>query len=160
MIRRGVLQFLRCAVQNETAVSAPRKRAPRKVQPRRQKSAPLAVVSLTYLGFRSARQTLALQTAAATERFRDLLRKREGAVFGVKLGLKTRGCNGLSYTLNYCEEGPAKWDEVVTIDDNLKIVIDSKALLHVLGTKVVREAINRTARVLNASFSNTGLGGR
>uniref|UniRef100_A0A7S4JIG3 Core domain-containing protein n=1 Tax=Paramoeba aestuarina TaxID=180227 RepID=A0A7S4JIG3_9EUKA len=72
-------------------------------------------------------------TPAATNRVRSLLSQQPGAS-ALRIGVKTRGCSGMSYTIDYQDERPSKFDEVVDIGDEQKIVIDPKALLHVIGT--------------------------
>ncbi|CAH1772441.1 unnamed protein product [Owenia fusiformis] len=70
---------------------------------------------------------------AAVSRIKELLQEKPTAV-GFKIGVKTRGCNGLSYTLDYATE-KGKFDEEV-IQDGIKILIDSKAQLTLLGTEM------------------------
>lgn len=72
-------------------------------------------------------------TSNAVNRIKELLQLSPGAT-GVKVGVKERGCNGLSYTLNYIDE-IKKFDEVVN-QDGVKVVIDSKAQLSLLGSEM------------------------
>jgi iron-sulfur cluster assembly protein len=48
------------------------------------------------------------------------------------LGVRARGCSGLSYTLEYADE-ISKFDEIVE-NDGIKILIDPKAVMFLLGT--------------------------
>lgn len=70
-------------------------------------------------------------TDAAADRLRGLY-ARPGAKRFLRIGVKTKGCSGLSYDLSYVDEiGPN--DEVVT-DQGLTILVDRRASLFLIGT--------------------------
>ena len=73
-------------------------------------------------------------TDAAVARITELLQRRPEAV-GVRLGVRTRGCNGLSYTLDYVTADDAKKaGEEVVETKGVRIVVEPKALIHIIGT--------------------------
>jgi iron-sulfur cluster assembly protein len=71
-------------------------------------------------------------TDAAVSRIKTLLLRKPEAL-GIKLGVKTRGCNGLSYTLDYLMGEPKASEDVVETR-GVKVVIEPKALIHLVGT--------------------------
>jgi iron-sulfur cluster assembly protein len=78
-------------------------------------------------------QAMTITDAAAT-RVRALMAKRAKPALGVRIGVRARGCSGLSYTLEYAEE-KGRFDEVVE-DKGITILIDPKATLFIIGTEM------------------------
>ena len=73
-------------------------------------------------------------TEAAAVRIRALLEKRGKPSVGVRIGVRARGCSGLSYTLEYADE-KGKFDEIVE-DKGVTILIDPKAVMFIIGTEM------------------------
>ena len=71
-------------------------------------------------------------TSNAVNHIKKLLSSRENKPLGIKLGIETKGCSGLSYNMEFVDS-PDKNDEVLNIED-IKIYIDPKATLFLLGT--------------------------
>lgn len=71
---------------------------------------------------------------AAATRIKEVIAQREKQAAGIKIGVKSRGCSGLSYTLEYADE-ITKFDEVVE-DKGVKVIIDPKAVMFVIGTEM------------------------
>eukprot|EP00095_Tigriopus_kingsejongensis_P008320 maker-scaffold871_size86487-snap-gene-0.36 protein:Tk08320 transcript:maker-scaffold871_size86487-snap-gene-0.36-mRNA-1 annotation:"iron-sulfur cluster assembly 1 mitochondrial precursor" len=74
-----------------------------------------------------------VKTPTAILRVKELV-AQQGNAIGLKIGVKQRGCNGLSYVLDYATE-KGKFDEEVN-QDGVKILIDKKAQLTLLGTEM------------------------
>ncbi|XP_017782460.1 PREDICTED: iron-sulfur cluster assembly 1 homolog, mitochondrial [Nicrophorus vespilloides] len=72
-------------------------------------------------------------TQSAVSRIKEILKDKDNYI-GLKIGVRQRGCNGLSYTLDYAEKKD-KLDEEVT-QDGVKVIIDKKAQLTLLGTEM------------------------
>lgn len=71
-------------------------------------------------------------TPSAVQKVKELMGKEDAKGFvGLKVGVRQRGCNGLSYTLDYAKSKD-KLDEEVK-QDGVTIIIDRKAQLTLLG---------------------------
>ena len=73
-------------------------------------------------------------TDAAAERIKSIMAKAEKPIAGVRVGVKNGGCAGMAYTMEYAESA-AKFGEVVE-DKGVKLLIDPKAVLFLLGTEM------------------------
>ena len=73
-------------------------------------------------------------TDAAAARIKEIMAKADKPLAGVRVGVKNGGCAGMSYTMEYAAEA-AKFDEVVE-DKGVKLLIDPKAVLFLLGTEM------------------------
>jgi iron-sulfur cluster assembly protein len=71
-------------------------------------------------------------TPAAAERVKALIDKRGKATTGIRIGVRSKGCSGMSYTLEYAEQ-QEPMDEVVETE-GVKLLIDPKASLFLIGT--------------------------
>ena len=73
-------------------------------------------------------------TDAAALRIKDVMARAERPVAGVRVGVKNGGCAGMAYTMEYADSvKPA--DEVVE-DKGVRVLIDPKAVLFLLGTEM------------------------
>jgi len=79
------------------------------------------------------RQAMTL-TDAAADRIRTLLENRGKPAVGIRVGVRSRGCSGLTYTLEYADER-GKFDEVVQ-DKGVTVLIDPKASMFIIGTEM------------------------
>lgn len=73
-------------------------------------------------------------TDAAALRIKDVMARADKPVAGVRVGVKNGGCAGMEYTMEYADDVKPS-DEVVE-DKGVKILVDPKAVLFLLGTEM------------------------
>ncbi|MEK9771769.1 MAG: iron-sulfur cluster assembly protein IscA [Nitrosomonadales bacterium] len=92
-------------------------------------------------------------TEKAAQRVTAYLSKR-GKGLGLKLGVKTSGCSGMAYTLEYVDEAnPA--DQVFE-SHNVKIFVDPKSLVYIDGTELdfTKEGLNEGFKFNNPNVKD------
>jgi iron-sulfur cluster assembly protein len=82
-------------------------------------------------------------TDTASKKIKQLLAKR-GQGVGIRIGVKTTGCSGLAYVLEYIDHTPVTRDQFVYESNGVKVWIDGKSLAYVSGVEVgwVRNGLN------------------
>ena len=73
-------------------------------------------------------------TDKAAERLNQIMGDSRGKYLGVRVGVTNGGCAGMSYTMDYASD--AKPFEEVMEDKGVKIFIDPKAILFLIGTEL------------------------
>ncbi len=77
-------------------------------------------------------------TDDAFAQIKDLLQARQEPCEGIRVGVRTRGCSGMSYTIEYAikDKNITKFDDVV-IHDGVSLYIDPKASMFLIGSQMV-----------------------
>ena len=90
---------------------------------------------------------------AAVQHVARYLEKR-GHGFGIRLGVRTSGCSGMAYVLEFVDEKQPE-DEVFE-SKGVRIVIDPKSLLYLDGTELdfVKEGLNECCKINNPNVSS------
>jgi len=73
-------------------------------------------------------------TDAAAARVKELMARSDSPVQGLRVGINTRGCSGLSYVVEYAHE-QKKFEDVVE-DKGVRIFIDPTAVMFLLGSEM------------------------
>ena len=80
-----------------------------------------------------SQQIIRLSTNAA-ERIKEIMSKAEDKAIGVRVGVKSGGCAGMSYVMEYAKD--IKPNEEVIEEKGVKVLIDPKAIMYLLGTEM------------------------
>ena len=73
-------------------------------------------------------------TDAAADRVRHLMGRREEPAIGLRIGVRTGGCSGMAYQMEFtAEKDPL--DEMVE-DKGVTVLIDGRALMFLIGTEM------------------------
>ena len=70
----------------------------------------------------------------AASRIKEIMSKADNKTIGVRVGVKSGGCAGMSYMMEYAKE--AKKNEEVIEDKGVKVFIDANAVMYLLGTEM------------------------
>ena len=70
----------------------------------------------------------------AAKRIKFIMSKAEKSAIGVRVGVKSGGCAGMSYTMEYAKE--IKPNEEIIVDKGVKVLIDPNAIMFLLGTEM------------------------
>ena len=70
----------------------------------------------------------------AAERIKLIMSKAEKSAVGVRVGVKSGGCAGMSYVMEYAKE--IKPNEEIIEEKGVKVFIDPKAIIYLLGTEM------------------------
>ena len=83
-------------------------------------------------------------TDAAAQHVQALMQKGDSGTIGLRVGVKSRGCSGMSYVMEYAQD-QKKFEEVVE-DKGVKIFIDPAAIMFLIGTEMdyVDDGMNAT----------------
>jgi iron-sulfur cluster assembly protein len=81
-----------------------------------------------------ARPKVMTLTDAAATRVQAIIAKSESPVLGLRVGVKNGGCAGMEYTMEWATE-QKPFDEVIE-EKGVKVIIDPKAILFLLGTEM------------------------
>ena len=92
-------------------------------------------------------------TAAAAKHVTSFMARR-GRGVGLRLGVKTTGCSGLAYKLEYADEIGA--EDVVFESNGVSVVVDPKSLPYLDGTELdfTREGLNEGFKFNNPNVKN------
>jgi iron-sulfur cluster assembly protein len=72
---------------------------------------------------------------SAINRLKEIVStSKEKSIKGVRISLKSGGCAGMTYDMNYVDQ-ESKGDEILELE-GLKIFIDPKAVMFILGTEM------------------------
>ena len=87
-------------------------------------------------------------TDVAAQHVQKQLQQR-GKGEGIRIGVKTTGCSGLAYVLEFVDE--PKSDDQVFSDRDVKIFVDAKSLIYIDGTQVdfTKEGVNEGFKFTN-----------
>lgn len=87
-------------------------------------------------------------TPAAAQRVQTFLANR-GKGVGIRLGIKTSGCSGLAYVLEFVDEINA--DDQVFTNHGVQVIVDEKSLVYLDGTELdfVKEGLNEGFKFTN-----------
>lgn len=90
---------------------------------------------------------------AAARHITKFLSKR-GKGIGIRLGVKTSGCSGMAYKLEYADDSEA--EDLVFESHGLKVLVDQKSLPYIDGTELdfVREGLNEGFKFNNPNVKN------
>ena len=70
----------------------------------------------------------------AANRIKEIMSKADNTAIGVRVGVKSGGCAGMSYMMEYAKE--VKKNEEVIEDKGVKVFIDANAVMYLLGTEM------------------------
>jgi len=87
-------------------------------------------------------------TEPAADRIRSFLEQR-GKGVGVRLGVKTTGCSGMAYVVEFADE--VEETDTVFEDRGVKLVVNPKSLVYLDGTELdfVKEGLNEGFKFSN-----------
>jgi len=93
-------------------------------------------------------------TEAAATRVRNFLANR-GKGLGIRLGVKTSGCSGMAYVLEFVDELEDE-DDAVFEDRGVKVVVDQRSLVYLDGTELDygKEGLNEGFKFNNPNAKN------
>ncbi|MBN6075694.1 iron-sulfur cluster assembly protein IscA [Aggregatibacter actinomycetemcomitans] len=92
-------------------------------------------------------------TESAADRVRTFLAKR-GKGIGLRLGIKTSGCSGLSYMLEFVDT--LNEDDQVFEQHGVKVIVDTKSLVYLNGTQLdfAKEGLNEGFKFTNPNVKD------
>ena len=92
-------------------------------------------------------------TQAAAEHVRKFIARR-GKGVGLRLGVRTSGCSGMAYVLEFADE--IESEDQVFEQHGVKVIVDPKSLIYLDGTEVdyAREGLNEGFRFNNPNVAN------
>lgn len=92
-------------------------------------------------------------TEVAAKRVEKFLANR-GKGIGLRLGVKTTGCSGMAYTLEFVDE--LQPEDVVFEDRGVKVIIDPKSLVYIDGTELdfAKEGLNEGFQFKNPNVKD------